>query len=97
MQNKWVKMILDAFLSLLPLLFLYGVVVNVATFYQGITSSWITLFTMMTCSGALLLRVLLQYLFCEQGLDYEKDNCDNDTWNLWLDSGYSCWAISFGM
>ena len=72
MQNKWVKMILDAFLSLLPLLFLYGVVVNVATFYQGITSSWIMLFTMMTCSGALLLRVLLQYLFCEKGLDYEK-------------------------
>lgn len=72
MRNKVVKMILNAFLSVLPLLFLYGVVVNVATFYQGITSSWITLFTMMTCSGALLLRVLLQYLFREQGMDYEK-------------------------
>ena len=50
------------FIFCLEILFFYGLSVNLAMFYDGMTSAWISLFTWMTMSGALGLQVLIELL-----------------------------------
>ena len=50
----------------LEILFFYGLSVNVSMFYEGVTSAWVTLFTFMTMSGALLLTLLIDLLVVEK-------------------------------
>jgi hypothetical protein len=52
--------------NVLGILFFYGLSVNVSMFYEGVTSAWVTLFTFMTMSGALLLTLLIDLLVVEK-------------------------------
>lgn len=66
MKNNIVWTLFYTGISCLDILFFYGLSVNVSMFYQGITSAWITLFTCMTMSGALLLKFLIELLVGEK-------------------------------
>ena len=97
MRNKVVKMILNAFLSVLPLLFLYGVVVNSDVLSRNhiqldhvIHNDDLQRGFAFTCSFTIFVPGTRNEL-------RKKDNRYNDTWNLWIGFGYSCWFISFGL
>ncbi len=62
MKNKIGWTLYHTIVFCLEILFFYGFSVNLAMFYDGLTSAWISLFTWMTMSGALGLQVLIEVL-----------------------------------
>lgn len=64
MKNKDIGFsILYSALYVLEILFLYAISVNATSFYAGYTGAWITLFTFMVISGAILMYLVLNVLF----------------------------------
>lgn len=70
MKNKNIGWsIFYSVLYILELLFLYALTVNITSFYVGYTGAWITLFTFMVFTGAILMYLLLNALFKNKKID----------------------------